>query len=376
MGLNKIRLGDYISRSTKNNHNLQYGMNLIAGVTSEGVFATPKGDPIEVDLKPYKVVNNGAFVYNPTRIDLGSIAYRTDGLCIVSHLYIIFYLNEKGKKIIDPIWLYIYLRRDEFRREVRFRNFGSQRPEFSFIDMSDIEIPLPDLPTQQKYVDIYKAMVANHQRYERGLEDLKLVCDGYIEDLRRKMPCEKIGPYIKEIDERNKDNKITLLQGFCMSGDFIEPRRVSIDIPSLKILRKGNLIYNRAVECVSDRFIVAQRNQETCAVSNSYIVFTSIDENRLNNKYLLLWLKRKEFARYSKFKSHGTAHENFEYCDLEEVKIPIPDISIQNSIVEIYDVFYARKSINSMLKDQIKNICPILIKGSLEEGKKKGDAAQ
>ena len=71
MGLNRIRLGDYITCSTTNNHNLQYGTDLITGVTSEGVFATPKGDPFDVDLKPYKIVNNGAFVYNPTRIDLG-----------------------------------------------------------------------------------------------------------------------------------------------------------------------------------------------------------------------------------------------------------------------------------------------------------------
>lgn len=56
----------------------------------------------------------------------------------------------------------------------------------------DIEIDLPSLDIQQKYVDVYNAMLANQQNYERGLEDLKLVCDGYIEDLRREMPCEKI----------------------------------------------------------------------------------------------------------------------------------------------------------------------------------------
>lgn len=173
MGLNKIRLGDYIIRSNQNNRDLKYGVELISGVTSQGVFAIPKGDPIDVNLKPYKIVNNGAFVYNPTRLDLGSIAYRTDGLCIVSHLYMVFYLTEEGKRIIDPTWLYIYFRRNEFLREVTFRNFGSQRPEFNFEDMSDIIIPLPDLPTQQKYVDIYNAMVANQQAYERGLEDFE-----------------------------------------------------------------------------------------------------------------------------------------------------------------------------------------------------------
>ena len=138
MGLTNIRLGDYIERSTINNKELKYGVDLIVGVNSQGVFTAPKGNTDGVDLKPYKIVENGAFVYNPTRLELGSIAYRTEGLCIVSHLYMVFYLTDEGKKIIDPMWLYIYFRRSEFCREVKFRNFGSQRPEFNFNDMSDI----------------------------------------------------------------------------------------------------------------------------------------------------------------------------------------------------------------------------------------------
>ena len=120
MALSKIRLGDYIERSTANNSKLQYGIELIEGVTNEGVFAPPKGNPMDVDLKPYKIVYPGAFVYNPSRLDLGSIAYRTGEMCIVSHLYIVFYLNEEGKKIIDPDYLFMYFRRKEFYREVTF----------------------------------------------------------------------------------------------------------------------------------------------------------------------------------------------------------------------------------------------------------------
>lgn len=149
MELTNIRLGDYIERSTINNKELKYGVDLIVGVNSQGVFAAPKGNIDGVDLKPYKIVENGAFVYNPTRLELGSIAYRTEGLCIVSHLYMVFYLTDEGKKIIDPMWLYIYFRRSEFCREVKFRNFGSQRPEFNFNDMSDIVIPLPDIEIQK-----------------------------------------------------------------------------------------------------------------------------------------------------------------------------------------------------------------------------------
>lgn len=52
------------------------------------------------------------------------------------------------------------------------------------------------------------------------------------------------------------------------------------------------------------------------------------------------------------------------------VEIPIPDISIQKDIVDIFNVYKERKNINERLKSQIKDICPILIKGSIEEARK------
>ena len=217
----RVRLGDYIRRSTVNNKDLKYGVDLIQGVTNEGKFSIPKGSTLEIDLKPYKLVYNGAFVYNPSRLNIGSLAYRTEGFCIVSHLYIVFYLNDKGKRRINPEYLYLYFRRDEFYREVTFRNFGSQRPEFNFNDMSELEIPLPDIMVQQKYVDIYKAMVANQQSYERGLEDLKLAIDITIDKLKNDANRVRIGALLREVDNRNTDNSIATVQGININKQFM-----------------------------------------------------------------------------------------------------------------------------------------------------------
>ena len=367
MALSKIRLGDYIVRSTKNNRELKYGADLISGVTSQGVFAVPKGDPIDVNLKPYKIVNDGAFVYNPTRLNLGSIAYRTDGLCIVSHLYMVFYLNEAGKKIINPLWLYIYFRRDEFLREVTFRNFGSQRPEFNFEDMSDIIIPLPNLPTQQKYVDIYNAMVANQQVYERGLDDLKLTCDAYIEDLRRRMPCEKIGSYIEECNEKNENNEISLFQGVNVDHIFTDPKRVAENSENGSVVRTGQFAFNKVMKAHNTKLPVALREGPDCVVSNSYQVFEVTDKNKLLPKYLLLWLNRSETQRYAGFISFGTTRDIYSFEDMCELSIPMPSAQVQQNIVDIFSIYQSRRNINEQLKAQIKNICPILIKGSLEE---------
>ena len=365
----KVRLGDYIKRSTVNNKDERYGIELIEGVTNEGVFSQPKGKPMDVDLKPYKIVNNGAFVYNPSRLDLGSIAYRTDGLCIVSHLYIVFYLNDEGKKKIDPDWLFMYFRRDEFYREVTFRNFGSQRPEFNFNDMSDIMIPLPDISVQRKYVAIYKTMVANQQSYERGLEDLKLVCDGYIEDLRRKMPCELIGQYLRECNEKNDNNAISLFQGVTVDHVFTDPKRVAEDSENGSVVRTGQFAFNKVMKAHNTKLPIALREGPDCVVSNSYQVFEVIDEKKLLPKYLLLWMNRAETQRYAGFISFGTTRDIFTFEDLGEIAIPIPNIETQQAIVNIFTVYQKRVEINEQLKAQIKDICPILIRGSLEEEK-------
>ena len=367
----KVRLGDYIRRSTINNHDLKYGIELIEGVTNEGVFSKPKGDPLDVDLKPYKIVNTGAFVYNPSRLNLGSIAYRTGGLCIVSHLYIVFYLNEKGKEAIDPDYLYIYFRRDEFYREVTFRNFGSQRPEFNFNDMSDIMIPLPDITVQRKYVAIYKAMVANQQSYERGLEDLKLVCDGYIEDLRRRMPCEKIGPYIERYDVRNGKDGTKNVMGISTSKQFREPTSKvnKEELANYKVCHPRQIAFVQTTHNEKVFTYAFNNTDEDIVVSSVNEVF-SAKEEKLYPEYLCMFFNRTEFDRYARFHSWGSARETFTWNDLIEVQIPIPDIEVQKAIAEIYSVYIMRKKINEQLKAQIKDICPILIKGSLEESAK------
>lgn len=377
MGLINIRLGDYIERSTINNKDLKYRVDLIVGVNSQGVFATPKGNTDGVDLKPYKIVENGAFVYNPTRLELGSIAYRTEGLCIVSHLYMVFYLTDEGKKIIDPMWLYIYFRRSEFCREVTFRNFGSQRPEFNFNDMSDIIIPLPDIEIQKKYVDIYNAMLENQKSYEYGLEDLKLACDAYIEDLRRQMPCEAIATYIEEVNKKNVGNlKLDSVRGIATSKEFINTKAnmEGVSLENYKVVEPGMIAFISDTSRRADKMSLALNQSCENYLVSSISTVIQTDNTKLLPKYLYLFFCRTEFDRYARFHSWGSARETFSLDDMKEVRMPLPSIDVQKAIVGIYEAYTIRKEINEKLKAQIKDICPILIKGSIEEARKAKEA--
>lgn len=71
-----------------------------------------------------------------------------------------------------------------------------------------VEMELPDISTQQKYVDIYDAMLENQKNYERGLEDLKLVCDGLLDKHKKTSPKRMVGTLLEESDIRNKDGVI------------------------------------------------------------------------------------------------------------------------------------------------------------------------
>ena len=87
-----------------------------------------------------------------------------------------------------------------------FLSDSSVRANLEWKTFCDIEINLPPLDVQKKFVAVYNALLENKKAYERGLDDLKLVCDGYIENLRRNSPTQKLGNYIELSDERNADN--------------------------------------------------------------------------------------------------------------------------------------------------------------------------
>ena len=63
----------------------------------------------------------------------------------------------------------------------------------------------------------------------------------------------------------------------------------------------------------------------------------------------------------------GSVRDTFDFGLMKEYEIPIPDINLQKSIVDIYNTYITRRELNEKLKSQIKDICPILISGAVKE---------
>lgn len=358
-----VRLGDYIERSMVNNSNLKYGAEFIEGVNSDGVFCKSKANTIDINLKPYKIVNNGDFVYNPSRLNIGSLAYRTTGMCIVSHLYVVFHLTDNGKKKFLPDFLYMYFKRKEFLRLVTFLNLGSQRPEFNFYDMSEIIVPMPDLDIQKRIVDTYNGLKALAEQNEALIEPLSKACEAFIVDCKTKYPEVELGEYIEEFDRRNSDNAIKLVKSVSVTKEFKETNaKVNKDelngyklVPPYHIAyvqtTKNEKCFANALNTSSDTYVVSQVDR---------IIF-SRDPKVLDIRFLHLIFRSKEFDRYAIFNSWGSARETFDYSELCRTRIPLPPIEEQRSIADLYNCLEEAKMIASEAREKLKTLCPALV---------------
>ncbi|MDE5583306.1 MAG: restriction endonuclease subunit S [Ruminococcus sp.] len=373
MALSKYKLGELIELCDERNEKEKYTLKDVKGISIQKIFIETKADMKDVSLKPYKLVKPDEYAYVTVTSRNGekiTLAHNdTNNTYVVSSSYIVFKI--KRTDILDSDYLFIFFNRPEFDRYARFSSWGSARETFSWEEMCDIDIDLPPLSIQQKYVAIYKAMVANQQSYECGLEDLKLVCDAYIEKLRRNTPCHKIGTYLIESDKRN-DSGLTVdsVRGLATSKEII-PTKSNMDGVSLsnyKLVPPRHIAYVPDTSRRADKVSMGYNNtNDTFLVSSISIVFGT-DLSKLIPEYLMLFLTRTEFDRYARFNSWGSARETFNFEDMCDVEIPIPDIEIQRSVADIYKVYTERKQINEQLKAQIKNICPILIRGAINEG--------
>lgn len=375
--MNKCKLGQLLELVTETNSELRYKASDVRGMTITKEIIPTKANVKDTDLSKFFVVHPHEFIFNPRTHGkkIGFGYNNSDDTFLISWNNIAFRVSEVGNRMVLPEYLFLHFNRSEWDREACFQSWGSSTEVFSWETLCDMEIELPDLATQQKYVDVYNAMLANQQSYERGLEDLKLVCDAYIEDLRRKMPCEAIGPYIKRHDLRNGPNGTKNVKGVSTSKEFREPTsKVNRnELANYKVVKPRQISFVQTTHN-EKVFCNAFNNTEEDIVVTSVNEVFSTNEEKLLPEYLVMFFNRTEFDRYARYHSWGSARETFTWDDLVKVEIPIVDIHIQKSIVDIYTVYKERKNINEKLKAQIKDICPILIKGSIEEGRKTKEA--
>ena len=371
MGLTK--LGIYIEQLDERNSDEQYGESAVVGLSTQKEIIKTKADLSGVKLTSYKLFPPKSFAYVPDtsrRGDKMSMAYNmSEETYLVSSISVVF--KEKGTDTLLSDYLFMYFNRPEFDRYSRFNSWGSARETFSWDEMCDIDIDLPPLSVQQKYVDIYNSMLANQQSYECGLEDLKLTFDAIIDKYKHTAPKKTVGSIVEEVDNRNDNGAITEVQGINITKQFMPSvaNTSGVNLNRYKLVQNGQFAYSGMQtgrdECIR---IALYSGKDPIIISPAYTVL-QVKDSEVLPEYVMMWFSRKESDRLGWFMSDASIRANLDLERFYETKVPVPALPIQTAIVEIYSVYTTRREINEKLKAQIKDLCPILIKGSIEEAR-------
>ena len=326
------------------------------------------------DTSDYLVVPPGHFAFNLMHVGRDEripVAFNdSDTAVIVSPAYFVFKVSEQ--EVVCGEYLYVLMSSPEFDRYAWFCTDSSIRGNLDWDRFCEIEIEVPPCPIQQKYVAVYRAMLANQRAYEHGLDDLKLTCDAFLDKLRRALPHVAVADYVEQSDTRN-----TLglgpdsVRGLATSKELV-PTKANlhgVQLSNYRVMPPNYIAYVPDTSRRGDRISLAMNSTtETYLVSSISTVFRTYADKLLPS-YLMMFLSRPEFDRYARFHSWGSAREAFSWADMQKVTIPIPDIDVQQAIVDIYSTFLTRRHMSEKLRSQIKDVCPLLIKGSLEEAK-------
>lgn len=150
---------------------------------------------------------------------------------------------------------------------------------------------------------------------------------------------KRLGDYIRQVDVRNRDLAVENLLGLSIAKQFIPSiaNTIGTDMSNYKVVKPRQFGYVPVTSRNGDKITIAlYEGTEPCIISQAYVVFEVIDETVLLPEYLMMWFRRLEFDRYTRFKSHGSAREVFDWEEMCEVMLPVPPIEEQRKIVAEY----------------------------------------
>ena len=363
------RLGDYIQ--LVDNRNIDSKITNLLGINITKNFMPSVANVTDVDLSKYKIIQKGQFAYSSMQTGrdetIRLALFTEDEPAIISPAYSVIESKDETKLLAE--FMMMCFQRPESDRYGWFISDSSVRANLDYERFCDIQLPIPEaIEEQSKYVNIYQGLLNNQKCYEKSLEDLQLICDTYIENLIKTEEPKTLGDYIEQSDERNSGNNIDNLLGISVNKVFIPSKsnKESLNLTNYKVVRERQFGYAPVTSRNGEKISIGLLKGQPGLVSSTYIVFKVTDKTRLLPEFLSLFFKRAEFDRYARFNSWGSARESFDWDAMCEVKIPIPDSKVQEAIITIYQTLETRKDLNENLKSKIKPLCPILMRGVVE----------
>lgn len=371
MALNKVKIGTFVEKYSEKCGIPNLTVNDISGINREKEFFEPSKQA-GADTSGYSVVPPNYFACNLMHVGRDIVLpismNHTKKIKIVSPAYTVFRITDET--VILKEYFFMCLKSSEKDRFFWFNTDSSVRDGMDWEVFCNIELALPSVDIQKKYVAVYKAMLHNLETYQAKLDDLKLVCDAYIDNIKNTHQAVPLGEIFEQNDERNTTLQYKTTLGLDITKQFIATKANvdAGDTKNYKVVKSGQFAFSGMQTGRDNTIRIALFSGETPAViSPAYTVFDNISKDFIS-EYIMIWFLRKETDRKGFFYSDGSVRANLDMDRFLSITIPKIDKTVQLSLIRIFKGYQTRKNIADKLKIQVNNLCPILISGAIKEG--------
>ena len=180
---NCIKLSDFAKETSRRNKNKE--LTQVLSVTNRNGFVPPEqqfGKKIASDdLSNYKIVEKGQFAYNPSRINVGSIARLEDfDSAVLSPMYTVFEINTD---LVNSDYFLHWLSSKYAIHQIKLCAQGGVRESVGFEDFVKMKIKILSYEKQEKIADFLNLQKLEISLLKKQLEQYKLQKQGLMQKL-------------------------------------------------------------------------------------------------------------------------------------------------------------------------------------------------
>ncbi len=180
-GNHVCKLGVILNKWNKKNKD--GAINYVESISNKAGFI-PQSEQFEdrnvasKNLRNYYVIKKGVFGYNPSRLNVGSLALKeNDFISVVSPLYECFTTTQNNT------YLFEWFNSNNFKKETFSKFEGGVRNTLNFNNLCDIPINLPDIETQNQYAKYFNKINFKISLEEQKLSELVKFKKGLLQDM-------------------------------------------------------------------------------------------------------------------------------------------------------------------------------------------------
>ncbi|MBQ6277147.1 MAG: restriction endonuclease subunit S [Bacteroidales bacterium] len=183
-------------------------------------------------------------------------------------------------------------------------------------------------------------------------------------------PYHRLGDYIREVNVRNRDLKVTKLVGLTIDKAFIPSvaNVIGTDLSNYKVIRKEQFACSLMQVSRDGKMPIAMFEEDEAIMSPAYPMFEVVDKTVLMPQYLMMWFSRSEFDREASYYAVGGVRGSLTWEDFCNMRLPVPTLSRQRELVAEYETLTRRIRLNEQMIAKLEETAQALYRKMFVEG--------